>query len=156
MIVAMSMSNLLVELLVEELPPKALRSLGEAFAAGVTEGLRAQDLLGEGAVSTPLATPRRLAVHLTQVHGQAPERALRQKLMPVAVGLDAAGQATPALLKRLAALGADGSVVDRLERALDGKAETLFWSRVVPGVALAEGLQSALQGSLARLPIPKV
>jgi glycyl-tRNA synthetase beta chain len=149
-------SNLLVELRVEELPPKALKLLGEAFAAGVTEGLRAQGLVEDGAVATPLATPRRLAVHLTGVRAQAPERALRQKLMPVAVGLDAAGQPTPALLKKLAAMGADASAAAQLERAPDGKAETLFWPRVLPGAALAEGLQSALQDTLAKLPIPKV
>ena len=153
---ATTSDHLLVELRVEELPPKALKALGEAFAAGLTEGLRAQGLVEEGAVATPLATPRRLALHLTGVRAQAPERALRQKLMPVSVGLDAAGQPTPALLKKLAALGADPAVVAGLERALDGKAETLFWPRVVPGVALAEGLQSALQDTLARLPIPKV
>lgn len=149
-------SNLLVELRVEELPPKALKALGEAFATGLTEGLRAQGLVEEGAVATPLATPRRLALHLTKVRAQAPERAMRQKLMPVAVGLDAAGRPTPALLKKLAALGADASVVPSLERAPDGKAETLFWQRVVPGAVLAEGLQTALQDTLAALPIPKV
>ena len=149
-------SNLLVELLVEELPPKALKNLGEAFAAGLMAGLQAQALVAPGAVSTPLATPRRLALHLTQVLSRAPESSLRQKLMPVSVGLDAQGQPTPALQKKLAALGGDAAAVANLERALDGKTETLFWSRVVPGVALAEGLQSALQDTLAKLPIPKV
>ena len=149
-------SNLLVELLVEELPPKALKNLGEAFAAGLMAGLQAQGLVAPGAVSTPLATPRRLALHLTQVLSRAPESSVRQKLMPVSVGLDAQGQPTPALQKKLAALGGDAAAVASLERALDGKTETLFWSRVVPGVALAEGLQSALQDTLAKLPIPKV
>jgi glycyl-tRNA synthetase beta chain len=149
-------SNLLVELLVEELPPKALKNLGEAFAAGLMAGLQAQGLVAPGAVSTPLATPRRLALHLTQVLSHAPESSVRQKLMPVSVGLDAQGQPTPALQKKLAALGGDAAAVASLERALDGKTETLFWSRVVPGVALAQGLQSALQDTLAKLPIPKV
>ena len=149
-------SNLLVELLVEELPPKALKNLGEAFALGLMAGLQAQGLVAPGAVSTPLATPRRLALHLTQVLSRAPESSVRQKLMPVSVGLDAQGQPTPALQKKLSALGGDAAAVTGLERALDGKTETLFWSRVVPGVALAEGLQSALQDTLAKLPIPKV
>ncbi len=150
------MSNLLVELLVEELPPKSLNILGESFAAGLTESLRSQGLLGQAAVSTALATPRRLALHLSEVLSQAPDKAVRQKLMPVAVGLDATGQPTPALLKKLAASGADAGVALKLERALDGKAETLFWPRVMPGVTLAQGLQLALTDTLAQLPIPKL
>lgn len=154
--VMVAMSNLLVELLVEELPPKALKSLDEVFASALTAGLRAQGLVGEGAVATPFASPRRLALHLTRVHAQAPESAVRQKLMPVSVGLTAEGHPTPALLKKLAALGGDECVVPSLERALDGKAETLFWPRVMSGVGLAQGLQAALQETLAKLPIPKL
>ncbi|MDP2416476.1 MAG: glycine--tRNA ligase subunit beta, partial [Hydrogenophaga sp.] len=82
--------------------------------------------------------------------------AVSQKLMPVSVGLDASGQATPALLKRLAGLGADASAVAGLKRAPDGKAEALFYDSVVPGADLAVGLQKALDEALAKLPIPKV
>ena len=63
-----------------------------------------------------------------------------QKLMPVAVGLDVSGAATPALLKKLQALGADASAVDSLQRAPDGKAEALFYNSTVKGATLAEGL----------------
>ena len=151
-----SMSNLLVELRVEELPPKALRSLGEAFASGLTEGLRARGLLGDKAVARSFASPRRLALHLTQVRAQAAESTLRQKLMPVSVGLGADGMPTPALLKKLRALGGDDSLLPSLERVLDGKSETLFWPRQVSGMALSDGLQQALLETLARLPIPKL
>jgi len=149
-------SNLLVELFVEELPPKALKKLGESFAAVLADSLRTQGLAGAGAVVTPFATPRRLAVHVTEVGAKAADRAVQQKLMPVAVALDAAGQPTPALLKKLAAAGADASVVPQLKRAPDGKAEALFLDTVVPGVTLAQGLQKALDEALAKLPIPKV
>jgi glycyl-tRNA synthetase beta chain len=148
--------NLLVELFVEELPPKALKKLGEAFAAGVAASLKAQGLVGEGAAVTPFASPRRLALHLKDVAAKAADRSVQQKLMPVAVALDAAGAPTPALLKKLAAVGADASVVPSLKRAMDGKAEALFLDSVVPGAALADGLQRALEEALARLPIPKV
>jgi glycyl-tRNA synthetase beta chain len=74
----------------------------------------------------------------------------------VAVALDASGAPTPALLKKLAALGAEPSVVPTLRRAPDGKAEALFLDAVQPGVTLAAGLQKALDEALARLPIPKV
>ena len=148
--------NLLVELFVEELPPKALRKLGEAFAAGVAASLKAQGLVGEGAAVTPFASPRRLALHLKDVAAKAADRPVQQKLMPVAVALDAAGAPTPALLKKLAAVGADASAVPSLKRATDGKAESLFLDSVVPGAALADGLQRALEEALAKLPIPKV
>ncbi|MBH9576117.1 glycine--tRNA ligase subunit beta [Inhella proteolytica] len=146
--------NLLVELFVEELPPKALKKLGESFAQLIEAALRAQGLVGAGAVATSFASPRRLGLHLTQVLEQAPEKAQRIKLMPVAVGLGADGQPSPALLKKLAASGlaADTS----LERALDGKAEALFANTVQPGASLAQGLQQALDEMLKALPIPKV
>ncbi len=147
--------NLLVELLVEELPPKALKKLGEAFAAALSDGLKAAGLVGETIV-TPYASPRRLAVHMTNVAARAADRSVRQKLMPAAVGLDASGQPTPALLKKLAALGQDVAVVPSLKRQMDGKAEVLFLDSVVPGPTLQEGLQAALEAALAALPIPKV
>ena len=144
--------NLLVELFVEELPPKALKKLGEAFAAGLAASLKAQGLTADGAVVTPFASPRRLAAHITAVAAKAADRSLLQKLMPVSVALDAAGNATPALLKKLASLGADASAVPQLKRAPDGKAEALFLDSTVPGATLAEGLQKALGEALAKLP----
>jgi glycyl-tRNA synthetase beta chain len=148
--------NLLVELFVEELPPKALKKLGEAFAAGLGDGLRAHGLASEDSALTPFASPRRLAAHISAVRAHAQDKAQSQKLMPVSVGLNAEGQATPALLKKLAALGADASAVPQLQRRMDGKAEALFFDSVVRGATLAEGLQKALDDALAKLPIPKV
>ena len=152
----MSTQNLLVELFVEELPPKALRKLGEAFASQLFEQLKAQGLTAADSHVTPFATPRRLAAHITQVASQAADKALRQKLMPVSVALDASGQPTPALLKKLQALGADASVVPQLQRAQDGKAEALFLDSVQSGATLEVALQQALHGAIVHLPIPKV
>jgi glycyl-tRNA synthetase beta chain len=149
-------ANLLVELFVEELPPKALKKLGETFAQGLADGLKAQGLAPAGAPVTPYASPRRLAAHVAGVLARAADRAQQVKLMPAAVGLDPTGAPTPALLKKLAALGADASVVPRLKRQGDGKAEALLLDSVVPGATLAEGLQRALDEALAKLPIPKV
>ncbi|WP_213957455.1 MULTISPECIES: glycine--tRNA ligase subunit beta [unclassified Variovorax] len=148
--------NLLVELFVEELPPKALRKLGDAFAGVLRDQLVAQGLAGGGSVLTAFASPRRLAAHVTHIASQAADKAVSQKLMPVAVGLDASGGATPALLKKLTALGADASAVAGLKRAQDGKAEALFYESTVKGATLAEGLQKALAEAIAKLPIPKV
>ncbi len=152
----MHSDNLLVELLVEELPPKALKKLGEAFAASLADSLELQGLAPSDAVVTSFASPRRLAVHVTGVAARAADRATTQKLMPVSVGLDPAGQATPALLKKLQALGADASAVAGLKRAPDGKAEALFYDSTVRGVTLAAGLQSALDHAIAKLPVPKL
>ncbi len=148
--------NLLVELLVEELPPKSLKQLGNSFAELLAAGLKAQDLLAANAQITAYASPRRLAVHITHVSAQATDKAVTQKLMPVAVGLDAQGQATPPLLKKLASLGMDALVVPHLKRVMDGKAETLFLDTTAKGTLLTDGLQRALQEAIAKLPIPKV
>ncbi len=153
---SMNTENLLVELFVEELPPKALKKLGEAFSQTLADTLKTQGLIDDACVVTPYASPRRLAAHITQVAARAADKPLLHKLMPVSVGLNAEGQATPALLKRLAALGLDVSVVPQLKRMPDGKAEALFFDTVAAGVELAEGLQKALDEALAKLPIPKV
>ncbi|BFO57392.1 glycine--tRNA ligase subunit beta [Acidovorax sacchari] len=152
----MTHPNLLVELFVEELPPKALQKLGDAFAGVLLAQLQAQGLASAASRVTAYASPRRLAAHITEVAPQAADKAVSQKLMPVTVGLDASGNATPALLKKLAALGADASAVPGLRRAPDGKAEALFLDSTVRGATLSEGLQKALQESVAKLPIPKV
>ncbi|MBL9076631.1 MAG: glycine--tRNA ligase subunit beta [Planctomycetes bacterium] len=152
----MSTASLLVELFVEELPPKSLKKLGEAFGGVLFAGLKARQLAGDGAVATTFATPRRLAVHVTAVAPRAADRAVQVKLVPVKVGLDAAGAPTDVLLKKLTAIGADASVTPQLVRAMDGKNETLFLPRVEPGMTLAVGLQQALDEALQQLPIPKV
>jgi glycyl-tRNA synthetase beta chain len=152
----MSSNNLLVELFVEELPPKVLKKLGESFANTVLESLKAQALTAESSKAIAYASPRRLAVHIKDVASQAEDKAVSQKLMPVTVGLDANGNATPALLKKLSALGADESAVANLKRENDGKADILFYDALVKGASLAEGLQKAVEEALSKLPIPKV
>ena len=152
----MSSNNLLVELFVEELPPKVLKKLGESFANTVLESLKAQALTVENNTAIAFASPRRLAVHIKDVASQAEDKAVSQKLMPVTVGLDTNGNATPALLKKLSALGADESAVANLKRENDGKADILFYDALVKGASLAEGLQKAVEEALSKLPIPKV
>ena len=152
----MTAKNLLVELFVEELPPKALKKLGEAFSAALANSLKKDGLTGDNAAVTAYASPRRLAAHVTGVLAVAADKPVVQKLMPVAVGLDASGNATPALLKKLSALGADASAVAALRRENDGKADILFYDSLAKGATLAEGLQKAVEAALAALPIPKV
>lgn len=152
----MNTANLLVELFTEELPPKALKKLGEAFAAALFDSLVAQGLADANAAVANFASPRRLGAHVANVLSCAADKSVSTKLMPVSVGLDATGQPTPALLKRLAALGADATAVPGLRREGEGKHEALFHDSVAPGATLVEGLQKALEAAMAKLPIPKV
>ncbi len=152
----MTTPHLLVELFVEELPPKALQKLGDAFAGVLFEQLKTQGLTLATSDFIAYASPRRLAVLISNVQAKAADRELEQKLMPVSVGLDANGQATPALLKKLNALGAGAEAVAQLQRKPDGKAEALFYKSMVNGASLVEGLQRALDEAIAKLPIPKV
>ncbi len=152
----MNTQNLLVELFVEELPPKALKKLGEAFSNTLFETLKAQGLTAENSMITSFASPRRLAAHITAVAAQAADKQISQKLMPVSVGLDASGNATPALIKRLNGMGLDESAVAQLTRQMDGKNEALFLDITQKGAALNEGLQKALEEAIQKLPIPKV
>jgi glycyl-tRNA synthetase beta chain len=152
----MSHKNLLVELFVEELPPKVLNKLGLAFSELLFENLQAMGLADAGSVLTAYATPRRLAMHATHVAAMASDKTSVQKLMPVSVGLDANGQATPALIKRLNGLGLDESAVPQLSRQMDGKNEALFVEVTQKGQSLKDGLQSALNEAIAKLPIPKI
>lgn len=147
---------LLVELFTEELPPKALGRLGKSFASAIESDLRRQGFLPEGVSARVFATPRRLAVLLSSVLPATLPRPMEVKLMPVAVGLAADGSATPALAKKLSSVGLAGIDVAKLTRRVDGKSETLFAQAESPSVPLAEGLQKALDGALAALPIPKV
>ncbi|NBU89250.1 MAG: glycine--tRNA ligase subunit beta [Betaproteobacteria bacterium] len=152
----MRQDSLLIELFVEELPPKALARLGAAFGEGVLASLRASSLVDEDAQLKVFATPRRLAAHISKVRDRSPDQAVSHKLMPVSVGLGPDGQPTPALLKKLASLGEDASAVARLQTRGDGKAQTLFLDAMAQGVSLAVGAQKALDAALAQLPIPKV
>lgn len=149
-------ATLLVELLTEELPPKALARLSDAFAEGIVERLAARDLIAGEASFERFATPRRLAVLVKNVRAVAPEKQVREKVLPVSVALDANGQPTAPLAKKLAALGFPDVPLADLERASDGKAEAFFLRYAAPGATLADGLQAALDEALAKLPIPKV
>ena len=152
----MSTQTLLVELLTEELPPKALARLGAAFAEGIREGLKSERFLSDDSVCTAYATPRRLAVSITQVATQAPDLPERMKILPVSVALDSNGQPTQALSKKLATIGRPHLTPAELERAPDGKGEALFYSFVAAGGYLVSRLAIVLENTVEKLPIPKV
>ncbi|SFI20583.1 glycyl-tRNA synthetase beta chain [Collimonas sp. OK307] len=152
--------TLLIEIFTEELPPKALAKLGDAFATGIFNGLKSRDFLDDGAIATAFATPRRLAVSISNVRAVSLDKTMREKVLPVSVALDADGRATAPLVKKLSAMASQcGKVMitpTELERAPDGKAESFFFSYTAKGVALPVGLQVVLEDTVAKLPIPKV
>ncbi len=159
----MTTKNLLVELFVEELPPKALQKLGDAFASVLFEQLKAQGLATADSVVTPFASPRRLAAQVTNVFWQGAQLPVRTKLMPVAIGLNANGEPTPALIKKLTGLKlnylltVDRAIWDqRVSQENDGKTEVLFHTDVASGEMLPDALQKALHEAISKLPIPKV
>lgn len=149
------MTSLLVELQTEELPPKALKKLSEAFAQNLTKSLASQHFLADGSQTTVYGSPRRLAALVTNVLAKSPDEAFKQKLVPVKVGLDADGNATPALLKKMKALGIEADVKS-LKQVDDGKNVQLFYEGIRPGIELVRGLQTALEAAAFNLPIPKV
>ena len=149
----MTNAPLLVELFTEELPPKALRRLGEAFAAGVADGLRRRGLATAEAAVDGFATPRRLAVRVAGVPLRGPERRVEVKGPSVKVALDAQGAPTQALLKWAERVSAP---VDALRRASDGKQECFFHTSVQPGERLDEAIDAILAETLEALPIPKL
>ncbi len=147
--------SLLVELFTEELPPKALNKLGVSFASTLFEELVAAGFVAKTAEYRDFATPRRLAVLIPAVAANSAARSETKKLMPAKVGFDAAGKATPALVKRLEkeSISPDAA---RLERKSEGDTEYVFLHLVKAGMPLASALQPALEKAIARLPIPKL
>lgn len=148
--------TLLIEIFTEELPPKALSRLGQAFADEVFKGLQSQDLIAAGTAPAFYATPRRLAVSIPGVLAKSADKETRVKVLPVNVALDADGNGTAALNKKLAALGFPQLTVAELERAQDGKAESFFYNYTASGIDLDKALQTVLTQAIAALPIPKV
>ena len=161
----MSSATLIVELVVEELPPKALKKLGETFADSLVAGLRARDFAAADARAIAYATPRRLAVLVTQVRSVAPDAEVVDKLMPAKVARDASGHVTEALKRKLAGVGRGHLATDSLDAsdgpdviyvASDGKADYVYLRSLAKGQPLQRGLEEALAEAIEKLPIPKV
>jgi glycyl-tRNA synthetase beta chain len=148
--------TLLVELLTEELPPKALARLGEAFAAAIVRGLADRKLIHGAPDFHWYASPRRLAVTVAAVTDQADDAVVAEKIMPVAVALDAAGNPSPALVKKLEAKGIPVTELAKFERRMDGKSETFFYHATVRGAQLDAVLAGIVLEAVKKLPIPKV
>lgn len=152
----MSKQALIVELITEELPPKALQKLGAAFANSIFNKLKEQNLVNSQAQSITYATPRRLAVYIDAALKQAPEQKYTEKLMPVRIGQDEQGKPSAALTKKLAAKGLSHLDLQDLVIRNDGKQDMFYAEGTAAGATLQEGLQQALDYAITHLPIPKV
>ena len=150
----MKPESLLIELLCEELPPKALQRLSVSLGEHLRAGLAGAGFIPDGAAShVDFATPRRLAVRFPAILAQQEEREIVRKGPSVQAGMDASGKPTPALTGFARSCGVD---VDALERVRDGKAEHFAFRSKKPGEALDQHLATLLAEALKKLPIPKV
>ena len=148
--------TLLVELLTEELPPKALTKLADSFAGTIEKSLRQDDFLTDASKKTVYATPRRLAVTITDVRDISPDKPIRRKVLPVSVALDAEGKPTAPLKKKLAAMDIADIDIATLEVARDGKNDCFFYNYTASGIPLASSLQKAVEKAAHDLPVPKM
>ncbi len=146
-------ATLLIELLTEELPPKALEKLSTTFANEVLAALKDQALLSENSVCTPYATPRRLALSITEVEQQQPDRIIERKGPAIASGLDAEGKPTKALEGFMRSAGV---TFPQLKSVADGKTEYFVARIEQKGKSLDEYLQDVVIQALKKLPVPKL
>jgi glycyl-tRNA synthetase beta chain len=146
-------ATLLIELLTEELPPKSLKKLSNAFADEVFAALKREALTTAASVVTAYATPRRLAVSIGGVLSQAPDQEREVKGPALASALDEHGQPKPALLGFAKKCGV---AVDKLQRAKDAKGEYFVHREHVRGAQLANVVSAIIEDAGKKLPVAKI
>ncbi len=144
---------LLIEILTEELPPKSLQRLSQAFAENVFEGLRQQSFLTDASTLQAFATPRRLAVIVSAVSGRQPDRAVERRGPPVSASYDAAGKPTAALAGFAKSCGVDPA---KLEKRAGDKSEYFVYSSKQKGELLVRHLAAVVEAALKKLPVAKM
>ncbi|EPG7579431.1 MULTISPECIES: glycine--tRNA ligase subunit beta [Providencia] len=147
----MTQQTFLVEIGTEELPPKALRSLAESFAANFTAELDGADI-AHGAV-TWFAAPRRLALKVADLAASQPDREVEKRGPAISQAFGPDGQPTKAAEGWARGCGI---TVDQAERLTTDKGEWLLYRAQVKGQAVSELLVDMTSRALAKLPIPKL
>ena len=147
---ATDVNDLLVEIGTEELPPKALRTLSESFAAELAAELDAAGLAH--GTPAPYATPRRLAVLVPGVPGTQPDRDVERRGPPLARAFDGNDEPTKAALGFARSVGVE---VDRLVRIETGEGAWLGYRSTKAGAPLASLLSGMVERALARLTVPR-
>lgn len=148
----MMTQTLLIELLTEELPPKALNNLGNHFAAAVAEGLEKAQLVDGAAEFTAYASPRRLAVQVKNVKAVQADQKIVKKGPAVA---NAVKDGAPTKALEGFARGA-GAKIEDLTIVHDGKQDVYAYEYVQTGKPLGELLEDIINQAVKKLPIPKV
>ena len=142
--------DFLVEIGTEELPPKALRQLEQAFAAGIESGLT-KAALAHGVLRS-FATPRRLAVRVQRLAARQEEQRIERRGPGASAAFDAAGAPTRAAVAFAASCGVP---VEALERRTEPKGEFMYYTGVRAGAEALELLPGIVQSALENLPIPR-
>jgi glycyl-tRNA synthetase beta chain len=145
--------TLLIEILTEELPPKSLARLSEAFSNHVYHGLKDNGFVRAHSDPQPFATPRRLAVLIPEVLAKQPDRVVERRGPAVSAGLDAAGKPTAALLGFARSCDVKPSA---LERLAGEKGEHFVYRAKQKGEPLKDHLSAIVEASLKRLPAAKL
>lgn len=145
--------SLLIELHTEELPPKSLKALSDSFANSVLAALKEQAFASADSLCTPYATPRRLALLISEIAAQQPDRVIEKKGPAVASGVDAEGKPTKALEGFMRSAGVS---FEQLQKTSDGKAEYFVARLEKKGEALDAHLAEIVAQALKKLPIPKL
>ena len=148
----MSTSSLLIELGTEELPPKTLKKLHDAFAKEISERLLEANLVGPGDATRAFASPRRLAVLVPNVLAKQEDQNIERQGPAVKAAFDGDGKATPAATGFAKSCGVD---VDDLNQVETEKGLRLAYTVKETGKALEELLDDILEQSIKRLPIAK-
>lgn len=147
--------TLLIELLTEELPPKALSRLGAAFAGGIFDELAKLGFVDKEVQYATYASPRRLAVSIPAVAAIQPDQQIEKKGPAVAAGMKD-GKPSPALLGFARSCGLAAEQLDQLEQMSDGKQDVYVFRSMKKGEALASVLSSLIESTLKKLPAPKL
>jgi len=145
----MTTRDLLIEIGTEELPPKALSRLSEAFSAGICSGLDNAEL--KYTIATPYATPRRLAIIIRGLETEQADREV-EKRGPAVKAAFKEGVATKAAEGFARSCGTS---VDKLDTLATDKGEWLVFRSVAKGKQTTELLTAIIESALAALPIPK-
>jgi len=144
---------LLIELLTEELPPKSLQPLAAAFAQRLFDLLKEDGLLEATSTVASFATPRRLAVLITEALTEAADKPITLTGPPASAALDKAGQFTAALLGFARKCGV---APDQLRLAESEKGKVFVYDKISPGAKLSNVLDLHIADTIRKLPIPKL
>ena len=151
----MSLDNLLIELVTEELPPTSLRDLSEKFGQLIAQGLLEKNIIELSDIKV-YATPRRLSVKVLNVAEKSKDEKKLIKLMPAKIGFNEANEPTQALVKKLQSLNERAEAIQKIIKKDEKNQEVLFIEKKISGESLEDVLSEIIDNSINKLPIKKM